>query len=78
MCYKDIPHLICTVRFVERNYTPFLVNFVKAQQPDQQASVDAHQSFLQVECGPCRDGRRPRSRVDRRRRNWPLDGTVDF
>ena len=60
MCYKDIPHLICTVRFVERNYTPFLVSFVKAQQPDQQASVDAHQSFLQFNRGPCLDGKRTR------------------
>ena len=44
-----------TVRFVERNYEPFLINFVKAPQPEVQASVDAHQSFLQVELQPCQD-----------------------
>ena len=47
---------ICTVIFVEQNYDPFLVNFVKAPQPVLQASLDAHQSFLQVKQRPCQDG----------------------
>ena len=31
--------------FLEQNYDPFLVSFVKLLQPEQQAAVDAHHSF---------------------------------
>ena len=53
-CY----YLVCpmdTVLFVERNYNPFIVSFVKAPQLEVQASVDVHQIFPQVDRQTCRD-----------------------
>ena len=50
------PSSLPTVIFVEENYDFILVSFVKAPQPEVQASVDAHQGFLKVEQRPCRDG----------------------
>ena len=50
-CLSDLSALFYTVSFVERIYTLFLVNFVKAPQPDLQASVDAHQKKI---LGPSR------------------------
>ena len=34
--------MLSTVIYVEQNYNPFLINFVKAPQPEVQASMDAH------------------------------------
>ena len=42
--------------FIEQNYNPFLVNFVKILQPEVGAFAYAHQSFLQVEQQPCQHG----------------------
>ena len=58
---KNVPNayivksMMFTVIFVERIYNPFLVSFVKAPQPEVKSAVDAHQSFLQVNCLPIRD-----------------------
>ena len=67
-----------TVVFVERNYDPFLENFVKFLQPEVQAATDVHNIFLHVDHWMAKTAVVSRSQVDRRRWKWPLDGAVDF
>ena len=43
----------CTVPFVEQNYNPFLIKFVKCSAAGGGGLLDAHLSFLQVEQQPC-------------------------
>ena len=54
--YQNSFSLLYTVIFIQQNYNPILVDFVKSPQPKVQASVDAHQSFLHVEQRQCQDG----------------------
>ena len=67
-----------TLTLVERKYTSFLVNFVKAPQPDLQASVYVQQSFLQEITGRAETAVVSSSGVDHSWRKRPLDGAVDF
>ena len=66
------------VIFVEQIYNPFLVNFVKALQPEVQASVDASQTFSRLLAGRAKMAVARRLQVYCCWQKWPLDGAVDF